>query len=320
MSLLQPDFSTKKPIIAVCGSTGYQGGSVVRHLLQDGRFAVRALTRKPDSAHARELARAGAVVIKADFDDRASLQHAFEDCYGAYGMTDYYDAGEKEAQQGINIVEAAKVAKLKHLVLCTVPVLPDTTVGVFKSKAITYARLKDSGVPYTAFAVGFYYGNIFVYNALSKGVNGDWHLNFPFPTDAPIPSTSPKDIGAYVLAAFANPSEWIGKEMLVCNEMVTPRQYAETFSEVTGFNVKIHETTMEQFLALENDPGMGDRWDVYKWFLDQFEKGNPPMSTELAERLCPTKQSWRDFAKEHTEIPTSQPLMIECFLTQELFH
>lgn len=44
------------------------------------------------------------------------------DCYGAYGMTDYYDAGEKEAQQGINIVEAAKVAKLKHLVLWYVEV------------------------------------------------------------------------------------------------------------------------------------------------------------------------------------------------------
>lgn len=37
-----------------------------------------------------------------------------------------------------------------------------------------------------------------------------------------------------ILAAFANPSEWLGKEMSVCNELVTPRQYAETFAEVTG--------------------------------------------------------------------------------------
>jgi hypothetical protein len=46
------------------------------------------------------------------------------DCYGAYGMADYYEAGEKEEQQGINIVEAAKVAKLKHLVLWYVEIWP----------------------------------------------------------------------------------------------------------------------------------------------------------------------------------------------------
>jgi hypothetical protein len=32
-------------------------------------------------------------------------------------MTDYYEAFEKEAQQGINIVKAAKYTKLKHLVI-----------------------------------------------------------------------------------------------------------------------------------------------------------------------------------------------------------
>ena len=32
-------------------------------------------------------------------------------------MTDYYEAAEKEVQQGINVVEAAKTTKLKHLVL-----------------------------------------------------------------------------------------------------------------------------------------------------------------------------------------------------------
>jgi hypothetical protein len=38
-------------------------------------------------------------------------------CYGAFGMTNYYEALDKEGQQGINIIEAAKSAKLKHLVL-----------------------------------------------------------------------------------------------------------------------------------------------------------------------------------------------------------
>jgi len=44
-----------KRIIAVVGSTGAQGGSVARALLHDGSdaFALRALTRKPESGAAR---------------------------------------------------------------------------------------------------------------------------------------------------------------------------------------------------------------------------------------------------------------------------
>jgi uncharacterized protein YbjT (DUF2867 family) len=41
---------TEKKIVAVVGSTGIQGGSVVRTLLEDGTFAVRALTRDVNKA------------------------------------------------------------------------------------------------------------------------------------------------------------------------------------------------------------------------------------------------------------------------------
>lgn len=41
--------ASSKKIIAVFGATGTQGGSVVRDLIKDGEFAVRAITRNPDS-------------------------------------------------------------------------------------------------------------------------------------------------------------------------------------------------------------------------------------------------------------------------------
>lgn len=289
------------------------------HLLRDGRFAVRALTRKPAGFQAQELMRAGATVVEANFDNPASLCSAFEGCYGAFGVTDYFEAFEREAQQGINMVEAAKAANLKHLVIGVAPPSENSAIESFKYKIIIYAHLKKSGVPYTAFMPTFYYGNIFLFDVLTKTHEGDWMLDLPFPANVPIPCLSPKDIGAYVLSAFTNPSEWIGNEMRVCNELVTPIQFAKTFAEVTGTNVKVREYTREEFLALEHAPYFLDAWGVFKLFIDDFDQGNISMSPKLAQRLHPTRQTWRDFLIEHREVPVSQPLMIECLHTRERF-
>lgn len=78
--------STKK-IVAVAGALGVQGSSVVRALLADGTFTVRALTRKPDSEKAKALAAQGVEVVKADYHDPASLQAAYAGVYGVFAIT-----------------------------------------------------------------------------------------------------------------------------------------------------------------------------------------------------------------------------------------
>ncbi len=50
---------SKRNKILVIGATGAQGGSVARHLLRQGTFAVRGLTRNPASAAAGALQQAG---------------------------------------------------------------------------------------------------------------------------------------------------------------------------------------------------------------------------------------------------------------------
>ncbi|KAF8336241.1 uncharacterized protein EI90DRAFT_3044963 [Cantharellus anzutake] len=65
-----------KKIIAVLGSTGVQGGSVVRSLLADGTFAA-----------AKKLKAAGAEVVSADLEDTESLKKAFKGAYGVFGVT-----------------------------------------------------------------------------------------------------------------------------------------------------------------------------------------------------------------------------------------
>ena len=50
---------TQQLTVVVTGSTGKQGGAVARGLLERGH-KVRAVTRDPNSSHAKSLAHAGA--------------------------------------------------------------------------------------------------------------------------------------------------------------------------------------------------------------------------------------------------------------------
>ena len=50
---------------------------MVQHLLEQG-WRVRALTRKPESKKAKKLKAMGADVVKANLEDKASLEAAFE--------------------------------------------------------------------------------------------------------------------------------------------------------------------------------------------------------------------------------------------------
>ena len=101
-----------KKIIAVIGSTGAQGGSLVEAILSDpkGGFAARAITRNPTNDKARAIAAKGGEVVQADLDDVESLKKAFAGAYGVYAVTNFWEhfSGEKEKAQAKNIADAAK--------------------------------------------------------------------------------------------------------------------------------------------------------------------------------------------------------------------
>ncbi|EUC61014.1 3-beta hydroxysteroid dehydrogenase/isomerase family protein [Rhizoctonia solani AG-3 Rhs1AP] len=313
------DTRSEKPIIAVCGATGFQGGSTVRHLLRDGRFAIRGLTRKPESANAKGLVAQGVQVVRADFDDVDSMIAAFKGCHGVFGVTDYFDAFERETQQGINIVDAAKAAGVKHMIFSS-GAENDPPVLILESKARVAAYLRASSIPWTVFTTSLYYTTLTLFDAFTRDPRtGGWRFYLPFPTDIPMASVSPRDIGAYITAAFTNPNEWIGKDMNIANEYITPRGFAEAFADVTCSHVEITEVTREEFLAMENKPFILQAWGTFRWFIDQHDKNQPFYDVQLAKRLCPDNQSFRDFVKDHMEQPPEQPLTIQCYRTQERF-
>lgn len=110
-------------VILVIGATGAQGQAIIDKLLapaEDGSlspYAVRALTRDPDSSRATELAAKGIECVKGRFDHFDSVAAALHGVYGAWVNTDGFTAGEPwETYAGMRIFELAKQAGVQHYV------------------------------------------------------------------------------------------------------------------------------------------------------------------------------------------------------------
>ena len=103
-----------KKIIAVVGATGAQGGGLVRAILadRDGEFAVRAITRKPDSDKGKALAAAGAEVVAGDADAPATLAAAFAGAHGVFVVTNFWEhfSAERELAQATAMARATRQA------------------------------------------------------------------------------------------------------------------------------------------------------------------------------------------------------------------
>ncbi|MDQ1181862.1 hypothetical protein QE397_003317 [Rhodococcus sp. SORGH_AS 301] len=82
--------------VLVIGGTGAQGIPVVRHLVADGKYAVRVLTLDSSSPRARDLARLGNVsFVDGTFADDDVLHEALAGCTGAFVDIDGFNTGEK---------------------------------------------------------------------------------------------------------------------------------------------------------------------------------------------------------------------------------
>ncbi|CAE6405572.1 unnamed protein product [Rhizoctonia solani] len=300
----------RERVIAVCGATGTQGGSVINHLQRDGTFAIRALTRKPSSPRAKELADAGVEVVYADYDEIESLISAFKGCYGVFAVTNWFEALEREREQGYNLVKAAKVTDIRHFVFSAGEHTAPLHCPQSETKADTNDFLIASKLPRTSIYLTFYYSNIFLFDTIKKRTDGTFQLDLPFPTDSPIPSLSASDVGGFVLAAFLDPAKWSGQDMRLCTEFITPREYATIFEEVSGKPVHVKEVTLADFMKMNGNPYPSEVWSVFRWFLET--QAIAAFSPKFASDVFPARQTWRHYVIQHLKPdPPSPPVVVK---------
>jgi uncharacterized protein YbjT (DUF2867 family) len=261
-----------KKTILVIGSTGQQGGSVVRHLLQDNTFAVRALVRDVNSEKAKSLLKQGVSVVQGDLNDVPSLVSAMTNCYGVFGVTNFWDPSvgyDGEVRQTKNIAIACKTTGVQHLVYSTLD--RNSDVAHFESKVQGEDYIKSLGVPLTCLVTSFYFENFLSVMKPQTGPNGEVVFAVAQKSTTKVPAFSCYDTGGWVLQAFLHPEKYLGTDVAAVSQYITYSEIVETMAKFTGKQVVFQEIPLEVFRQF-GFPGVHELADNLQFFNDISEK------------------------------------------------
>jgi uncharacterized protein YbjT (DUF2867 family) len=288
--------------ILVSGATGLQGGAVARHLLKRGKSEVCCLTRRPDSEAAKTFKQLGADVVKADFDDPSSVKLALRGCTAVFGVTNFWEAFQREYEQGINLIDAASDAEVAHLVLSTLPSAAKISNGAiavshFETKARMEEHARLRGVRFTFVHVAFYFENFINYFSPRKQADGTYGFGFPM-AEAPLAALAVDDTGGVVTAIFENPGEFLGATIEIVGDQMSARQFAETMSRVLRRKVTYNHIPRDEYATL-GFPGARDLADMFE-FLRVYV---PSRRAEIAQcrRLYPSMQTFEAWLQANVE-------------------
>lgn len=308
-----------KKIIAVVGSTGAQGGGLVRAIANDpgSGFVARAITRDVNTDKANALSKLGAEVVAADLDDVNSLKQAFAGAYGVFCLTNFWEhfSPEKEYAQVKAQAEAAKAAGVQHVVWSTledtrkwVPLSDSrmpTLMGKYKvphfdAKGEADQEFAKLGVPTTFLLTSFYWDNmIFFGMGPKKGPDGSLAFTLPM-ADKKLPGIAAEDIGKCALGIFKKGEEYLGKRIGIAGENLTGSEMAAAMSKALGRSVRYDAVTPEQYRGF-GFPGAEDLGNMFQFKRDFNEVFCEARNPSVARSLNPSLQTFEAWLTQNKQ-------------------
>jgi uncharacterized protein YbjT (DUF2867 family) len=293
-----------KPIVVVTGVTGAQGGSVAEALLHSGKWHVRGITRKPDSDKAKEWAKKGVEIVKADLSNKAELEKAFRGGVAAFGVTNFWDPEVQknislEVTQGKLMADVAAAAGVKHYVWSSLPNADKISGGKLhvphltgKNEVEEYIRTKHKSMTMTAVYMGFYWTNLRPNSRSVRKSETDGAIEFILPLNptTQIPGVDPADLGPIVATVLENREKYAGKRILVAAEYITPPEIAKIFTKVTG---KPARCVAPPFDVLAKSGMSQELIEMFKFFNDYGTFNKEDISE--AKKINPKMKGWEEW-------------------------
>jgi uncharacterized protein YbjT (DUF2867 family) len=306
-----------KRVIAVVGATGAQGGGLARAILADttGGFAVRALTRRPDSDGARELAALGAEVVEADISDQWSVTKAFDGVHGAFLVTNFWEhmSPEREKRDAAIMARAAKTTGVTHVIWSTledtrehIPLDDErmpTLMGSYKvphfdAKAEANQSFTDAGVPTTFLQSTFYWENLLGPMAPKRGDDGKLVLAMPM-ADSPLAGIAAEDIGKTAYGIFRRGGDLVGRTVSIAGEHLTGTQMAEQLGAALGEEVAYAPVPFDAVRA-QPFPAAAETGNMFQFYAEvpQF---NAVRDLDVVRDLNPQLQTFQQWLNAHKQ-------------------
>jgi uncharacterized protein YbjT (DUF2867 family) len=247
----------QKLTVAVTGSTGKQGGSVARGLLERDH-KVRAITRDPNSSQAKSLANAGAALVAASLEDTAALTKALEGATSLFAMTTPSGGTDAETRQGIAAADAAKAAGV-HLVFTSVgSANRHTGIPHFDSKYEVEKHIAKIGVRATILApVAFMENLYFIKEQLAKGI----YASALSPTKN-LAQIAVADIGAVAVRVLEDAGRFTGKRFDLAGDELSGIDAMAMLSRVTGRPFAYYQVPLDVVRQRMGE----DAVRMYEWF------------------------------------------------------
>jgi len=148
-------------MILVTGATGQYGTQAIEHLLRKGVEPRRIVALVRDKAKGQQLQDQGIELRIGDYSDVESLRRALQgvDTLLLVSSNDR-GAAENRTAHHVNVINAAKEARVKHLVYTSFvrkPSFETSAIAAFQqAHADTEQAIQDSGLPYTILENGIY--------------------------------------------------------------------------------------------------------------------------------------------------------------------
>lgn len=294
--------------IVVLGATGAQGGAVIRAMMGDKKFKLRAATRNPDSEKAKALVKLGVEVVKLDMDDKHSCRDALKGAYGCFLVTNYWEVHDesREVTQGKHVVDACKDNHVKHLVFSGLKSAKDlikkSGCDHFESKKAIHDCIVRRGIPCTTVDLAFYYENLLNFMKPRKNDKNEYVMDIPM-GHAPLDMVCCEDTGEIVHHVFLHPEEFIGKWLPLCSSRMTIDEYAAAASKVVGRKFIAGNTTVEDFAKL-GFKGAGPTAVMFEF----FASGKYDHDMEMTRKLNPKIRTFEQWVTDNraafeTEFP-----------------